>query len=264
MLKYSKKSKTSGRGWSDFRMTVYLSGVSMLVNQRAWLANCPAPTFGSRTRRMLYLTSSLVNSRPVWNWTPLRRFSLICLKSVLTSQLSASIGCGGARVVVRQPVEDQPTVSKLLPANRWPSSDGGSPTTPSAACRRCAAVPEVAPLRAAGAAVQRRAGAGALVAAGAGAVVAAGAQSLASGGAAEVAAGFDVGGAAGTPGPHAASATPPAPVTIAASARRRLSSARSFTFRTYHDPGSPLLFANRLATGRPAKPPPPCSGARHP
>ena len=39
-------------------------------------------------------TSSLVSSRPVWNWTPLRRVSLTCLASLLTSQLSASIGVG--------------------------------------------------------------------------------------------------------------------------------------------------------------------------
>src|SRR5689334_4845367 len=43
---------------------------------------------------MLYFTSSLVNSRPEWNCTPLRRFTLICLASLLTSQLSASMGCG--------------------------------------------------------------------------------------------------------------------------------------------------------------------------
>src|SRR5258708_2626702 len=43
---------------------------------------------------MLYLTSSLVNSRPLCHTTPLRRLSLIDLKSLLTSHVSASCGCG--------------------------------------------------------------------------------------------------------------------------------------------------------------------------
>src|SRR5581483_7795606 len=50
--------------------------------------------FGSRARRMLYFTSSLVNSRPEWYITPLRRFSLMVLLSELRSQLSARRGTG--------------------------------------------------------------------------------------------------------------------------------------------------------------------------
>ena len=65
-LKYSKKSKIAGRGRSDLSTTVYLSGVSMVVNQLLWLRERrDLRLLGSRTRSMLYLTSSLVNSRPV-------------------------------------------------------------------------------------------------------------------------------------------------------------------------------------------------------
>ena len=74
---------------------MYLSGVSMPVHQALPVATVAANRFfGSRTRSKLYLTSSLVNSRPVWNWASLRRLSLICVWSALTSQLSASRGSG--------------------------------------------------------------------------------------------------------------------------------------------------------------------------
>src|SRR4051812_19239663 len=48
--------KTAGRGWSDLRITVYLSGVSKSVNQfacafRLTTTVCP-PAWGSRTRSM--------------------------------------------------------------------------------------------------------------------------------------------------------------------------------------------------------------------
>src|SRR5579871_682861 len=66
----------------------------MASNHRLWLANVPPPMLRSRTRKMLYFTSSLVNSRPLCQTTPLRRLILICLKSWPTSQVSASSGCG--------------------------------------------------------------------------------------------------------------------------------------------------------------------------
>src|SRR5437016_14447620 len=96
MLKALRKSKMPGRGWSDVRVTVYLSGVSMPVNQALCGARVPASpvSFGSRTRSRLYLTSSLVNSRPLWNGTPLRRLNLNVLLSELASQLSANTGWG--------------------------------------------------------------------------------------------------------------------------------------------------------------------------
>src|SRR5579864_3969211 len=94
MLRNSKKSNTAGLGWSDVRTTVYLSGVWTSVNQLLMNSSWAAGSLGSRTRRMLNLTSSLVNSRPLWNWTPLRRFNWIRMVSGATSQLSASIGIG--------------------------------------------------------------------------------------------------------------------------------------------------------------------------
>jgi hypothetical protein len=60
----------------------------------------PGPTvarlivLGSWALSSVYLTSSLVSSRPLWYWTPLRRLNLTCLLSELSSQLSASRGCG--------------------------------------------------------------------------------------------------------------------------------------------------------------------------
>src|SRR5262245_14877876 len=89
------QSHTPGRGLSDVRMMVFLSGFSMLVHHALPGATTEAYGFlGSRTRRMLYSTSSLVNSRPEWNVTPLRRLSLTFVWSVLTSQLSARRGSG--------------------------------------------------------------------------------------------------------------------------------------------------------------------------
>src|SRR5579859_7428222 len=93
MFIMSNRSNIAGRGRSDVNSTVYLSGVSIDVHHLLIFVNC-APMFGCRTRSKLYLTSSLVNSRPVWKVTFLRRFSLMRLKSLLTSQLSANIGCG--------------------------------------------------------------------------------------------------------------------------------------------------------------------------
>src|SRR5687768_7552673 len=75
-------------------MIVFLSGVSMELNQLLWPTSAPEAIFGLRTHSIFHLTSSLVNSRPECQVTPLRRFSLICRESELTSQLSASIGCG--------------------------------------------------------------------------------------------------------------------------------------------------------------------------
>ena len=94
MRMYCRKSNTPGRDTSEVRTTVYLSGVSMLVHQLLPTAAvwAKALRLGSRTRSMLYFTSSLVNSRPSWNSTPLRRLSLICLLSLLRSQLSARRG----------------------------------------------------------------------------------------------------------------------------------------------------------------------------
>src|SRR5260370_22705268 len=94
MFRRSKKSNTSGRACSEFRMMVFLSGVSNELNQLLWLTNAPAPTLGSRTRRKLYLTSSLVNSRPPWKVTPSRRLTLIGLETLLMPQHSPTLGCG--------------------------------------------------------------------------------------------------------------------------------------------------------------------------
>src|SRR5258708_7144993 len=79
MFSHSKKSNIDGRGASVFRIRVFLSGVSMVVNQLLQVTYDPEPTLGSRTRRIFHLTSSLVRSRPVWNWTPLRRLNLTCV-----------------------------------------------------------------------------------------------------------------------------------------------------------------------------------------
>ena len=75
---------------------MYLSGVSIDVNQELWVLKFPAATFGSLVRVMLHFTSSLVKSRPECHCTPLRRDNLICLRSLLVSQLSASMGCGSS------------------------------------------------------------------------------------------------------------------------------------------------------------------------
>src|SRR4051794_17684863 len=95
MRKYRRESNAPGRGTSEERTTVYLSGVSMPLQSDA-----PGPTvarfrvFGSCALSSVYLMSSLVNSRPLWYWTPLRRLNLSCLLSELSSQLSASRGTG--------------------------------------------------------------------------------------------------------------------------------------------------------------------------
>jgi hypothetical protein len=64
MFRYSKKSNTAGLGCSDPRTTVYLSGVSIDVNQADCVGSKPEAMAGWRTRRIFHLMSSLVNSRP--------------------------------------------------------------------------------------------------------------------------------------------------------------------------------------------------------
>src|SRR5579859_8244091 len=46
IFRYSKRSNTAGRGWSEVSSTVYLSGVSMLLNQVLIATNWPTPVFG--------------------------------------------------------------------------------------------------------------------------------------------------------------------------------------------------------------------------
>src|SRR3954447_12123065 len=71
------QSHRPGRGFSDVRTIVFLSGFSMVVHHALPGATTDAYGFlGSRTRKMLYSTSFAVNSRPEWNVTPLRRLSL--------------------------------------------------------------------------------------------------------------------------------------------------------------------------------------------
>ena len=92
-FRYSVKSKTVGLGASDFKITVYLSGIWMSVNQALWPASCATPTFGSRTRKMFQLTSSLVNSGRCGIARPAQgKFQLPAVG--VKSQLSASMGCG--------------------------------------------------------------------------------------------------------------------------------------------------------------------------
>src|SRR5215471_16662785 len=66
MRRYCRKSKAPGRGLSDLRMIVYLSGFSMVVHQALPTATVDANGFlGSRARSTVYSTSSLLNSRPL-------------------------------------------------------------------------------------------------------------------------------------------------------------------------------------------------------
>src|SRR5439155_1314281 len=90
----SNRSKTVGRGWSEWKIAVYLSGVSTLLNHDAMPVYWAAATFGLAARWRLYFTSSLDISRPEWNCTLCRRLIFTERASELTSQLSASIGCG--------------------------------------------------------------------------------------------------------------------------------------------------------------------------
>ena len=66
MLKISRPSKKFGRETSVLISTVYLSGVSIVVNQLLMPVRMPLPTPSVRGRSRLYLTSSLVSSRPLW------------------------------------------------------------------------------------------------------------------------------------------------------------------------------------------------------
>src|SRR5215831_16351782 len=91
MLRYSKKSKAVGRGLSDLKMTVYLSGVSIEVHH---LASSSWVLGRSRARSLLNFTAFESSSAPLWNITPLRRLNLIDMKSEEMSQLSANIGWG--------------------------------------------------------------------------------------------------------------------------------------------------------------------------
>src|SRR5258708_8700053 len=77
MLNNSNASNIVGRGCSDLRTTVFLSGRSIAVNQALYEPSVDAATFGSRTLRKFHLTSSLVNSRPEGQVTPLRKLNLI-------------------------------------------------------------------------------------------------------------------------------------------------------------------------------------------
>ena len=72
-------------------MMVYLSGVSMVGNHFDW-SELTVADLGILDPLDVYLTSSLVNSRPVWNCHPLAQIELDLLASLLMSQLSASIG----------------------------------------------------------------------------------------------------------------------------------------------------------------------------
>src|SRR6266852_5284058 len=89
MFRNSKKSKASGRGLSDLKMTVYLSGVSIEVHH---LASSSCVLGRSRARSLLNLTALESNSAPLWNCTPLRRLNLMDVPSDEMSQLSASMG----------------------------------------------------------------------------------------------------------------------------------------------------------------------------
>src|SRR5258707_4695241 len=88
MFRNSKKSKASGRGLSDLKMIVYLSGVSIEVHHLA-SSSC---VFGrSRARSLLNFTALESSSAPVWDSTPLRKVNLMVVKSDEMFQLSASI-----------------------------------------------------------------------------------------------------------------------------------------------------------------------------
>src|ERR1051326_4780614 len=84
ILRNSKKSNASGRGLSDLKMTVYLSGVSIEVHH---LASSSWVLGKSRARSLLNFTALESSSAPLWNWTPLRRLNLIVVESEETSQL---------------------------------------------------------------------------------------------------------------------------------------------------------------------------------
>src|SRR5437764_12065191 len=77
ILNSSNASNIVGRGCSDLRTTVFLSGTSMVVNHALYEPSVDAATFGSRTLRKFHLTSSLVSSRPECHVTPLRKLSLM-------------------------------------------------------------------------------------------------------------------------------------------------------------------------------------------
>src|SRR5437870_13423718 len=75
--------------------------------------------------------SSLVSSRPLWNWTPLRRLNLTRLLSVLSSQLSARRGLGvNFSSYVMSWSWTCPTVLLLFGDHTNGSSDVMSPTMP--------------------------------------------------------------------------------------------------------------------------------------
>src|SRR4051794_26041310 len=78
---------------------------------------------------MFHLMSSLVNSRSECHVTPLRRLSLICRESGLSSQLSASMGVGFE--VSSYSVMRSKGAQLTLPVlSRWPSMRAMSPTMP--------------------------------------------------------------------------------------------------------------------------------------
>ena len=77
MLKSSSASKTPGHGCSDLRTTVYLSVASTDVIGRNVATQTPPFSLLSPVARFRFHTmSSAVNSRPVWNWTPLPQVQL--------------------------------------------------------------------------------------------------------------------------------------------------------------------------------------------
>src|SRR3569833_596668 len=84
-------------------------------------------TFGSFTRWMFHFTSSLVSSRPLCHITPLRRLSLYCVASALTSQDSSSRGWTSSfslySVSRSQTFHRESYWSR---ESRWPSSDDRS------------------------------------------------------------------------------------------------------------------------------------------
>src|SRR5258707_4783239 len=74
IFRNSKKSKASGRGLSDLKMTVYLSGVSIEVHHLA-SSSC---VFGrSRARSLLNFTAGGCHPAPVWELTAFRRVYII-------------------------------------------------------------------------------------------------------------------------------------------------------------------------------------------
>jgi hypothetical protein len=86
-------SKIARYGSSKPRLIVCGSGRSIFLMRVADPRICE-PTAGSRIRVTLNSMSSLVRSRPLWNFTPWRSFRVRVRASALHSQRSASTGWG--------------------------------------------------------------------------------------------------------------------------------------------------------------------------